>query len=186
MGVGSTREGSTIRVTTILIGLVLGAALIAGSVQAQTDDHLKCYQIKGDLKLKGLVDINTPQFGLDPGCKITKAKFFCAPATKSNVDVAESKSKDPITPLPLSAPPAAGDRICWQVKCPEPLPPTQVVTDQFGTQTLTKFKTKLLCTPAVKGTEFCGDGVINDSECEPSDTADLLITNPERRVSTGV
>ncbi len=63
-------------ISLIRLGLALGAALIAGSVQAQTEDHLKCYQIKGDLKLKGLVDIETPQFGLDPDCKITKAKFF--------------------------------------------------------------------------------------------------------------
>ncbi len=153
------------RVSIIIIGLgiMLGAVLIAGAVQAQTNDHLKCYQVKGDLKLKGLVDIETPQFGLEPGCKIKKAKFFCAPATKSNVDVVDGE-KQPITPLLLSAPPAPGDRICWQVKCPEPFPPDTEVTDQFGTQTLTKFKTKLLCTPAVKGTEFCGDGVLNGSE----------------------
>ena len=50
----------------IRLGLALGAALIAGSVQAQTEDHLKCYRIKGDIKLKGLVNIETAQFGLDP------------------------------------------------------------------------------------------------------------------------
>ncbi len=91
-----------VSISPIGLGLALGVALIAGSVQAQTDDHLKCYQIKGDLKLKGLVDIETPQFGLDPECKITKAKLFCVAATKSNVDVVDGKTKDPITPLPLS------------------------------------------------------------------------------------
>ena len=159
-----------VSIRLIRLGLALGAALIAGSVQAQTEDHLKCYRIKGDIKLKGLVNIETAQFGLDPDCKITKAKFFCVPATKSNVDVVDAKTKDPITPLPLSGRPAPGDRICWQVKCPGALPPDQVVTDQFGTQNLTKFKTKLLCTLAVKGTEFCGDGTVNGSEvCEPTD-----------------
>ena len=157
------------RVSIILIGLGLGAALITGPVQAQTNDHLQCYQVKGDLKLKGLLDLTTPQFGLEEGCKINKAKFFCVPATKSNVDVVD-RDKQPVTPLPFSAPPAPGDRICWKVKCPEPFPDDQTVTDQFGTQTLTKFKTKLLCTPAVKGTVFCGDGTVNGSEvCEPTD-----------------
>ncbi|MFQ5513234.1 MAG: hypothetical protein ACE5FG_02260, partial [Myxococcota bacterium] len=103
----------------------------AAPALAQTNDHLKCYQIKGDLKLKGFVDLETPQVGLEPGCKITKAKFFCAPATKSNVDVVD-RAKQPVTPLPLSALPAPGDRLCWQVKCPEPFPADQVVTDQFG------------------------------------------------------
>ncbi len=162
------------RVSIILIGLVLalGAALIAGSVQAQTNDHLKCYRVKGDLKLKGFVNIETPQFGLEPGCKIGKPKFFCVPATKSDVAVIDGKTKQPITPLPLSAPPAPGDRICWQMKCPVSSPPDQVVTDQFGTQTLTKFKARLLCTPAVKGTEFCGDGTRNGSEeCDGGDDA---------------
>ena len=160
------------RAAIILIGLglALGAVPMAGPVQAQTNDHLKCYKIKGDLKLKGLLDLTTPQFGLEPGCKISKAKLFCVPATKSNVDVLDGSTKEPITPLPFSASPAPGDRVCWKVKCPEPFPSDQVVTDQFGTQTLTKFKTKLLCTPAVKGTEFCGDGLISGGEvCEPTD-----------------
>ena len=152
------------------LGLTLGATLVVGSVQAQTEDHLTCYQVKGDLKLKGLLDLTTPQFGLEEGCRITKPKFFCVPATKSNLDVVDGKTKEPITPLPFSAAPAPGDRICWKVKCPEPFPPDQLVTDQFGTQTLTRLKAKLLCTPAVKGTDFCGDGVITGSEaCEPAD-----------------
>ncbi len=42
-------------------------------------------------------------------------------------------------------------------------PHTQV-TDQFGTRTLTKWKAKLLCTSAVKGPSYCGDGVIDPGE----------------------
>ena len=161
---------SIVSITRIGLRLAFGAALLGGSVQAQTDDHLQCYQVKGDLRLKGFVDIETPQFGLAPGCKITKPKFFCAPATKNSLAVVDSSTKQPITPLPFSAPPAPGDRICWKVKCPSAFPSDQVVTDQFGTQTLTKFRTRFLCTPAVKGTEFCGDGSINGSEdCEPAD-----------------
>ena len=102
-----------------LLGVLL-IVLMSHIGQAQTNDHLKCYQVKGDLRLKGLVDIETPQFGLEPGCKIKKAKFFCVPATKSNVDLVNGSTQEPITPLPVSALPAPGDRLCWQVRCPEP------------------------------------------------------------------
>lgn len=94
------------RLSIILIGLGLTLGF-STSAQAQTDDHLKCYQVKGDLKLKGLVDIETPQFGFEPDCTIGRAKFFCAPATKSTVNVLDGKTKDPITPLLLGVLPQA-------------------------------------------------------------------------------
>jgi hypothetical protein len=37
----------------------------------------------------------------------------------------------PITPLAVSGP-DPGDRVCYNVKCPEPFPPDTEVTDQFG------------------------------------------------------
>jgi hypothetical protein len=73
----------------------------------------------------------------------------------------------PVVPLPLYAPPAPADRICYKVKCPVPPPPfpaNQNVTDQFGNRTLTNFTASYVCTPAVLGAGFCGDGVINGSE----------------------
>jgi hypothetical protein len=53
-------------------------ALLAtvGTSHAQIADHLKCYKIKDPLKIIGSVDLNTPQLGLDPGCRITSAKLF--------------------------------------------------------------------------------------------------------------
>src|SRR4030095_1336400 len=39
-----------------------------------------------------------------------------------------------------------------------------------GTRTLTKFKASMVCTPAVKGTTYCGDGIKNGSEsCDAAD-----------------
>jgi hypothetical protein len=73
----------------------------------------------------------------------------------------------PIVPLPVYAPPAPVDRICYKVKCPippPPFPPDQNVTDQFGNRTLMKFKAAFMCTPAVKGPSFCGDGIIDPGE----------------------
>ena len=125
-------------------------ATAAVPVHAQVADHLKCYQVKDSLNLAGTVDLDTPQFGLDPGCKISKAKLFCVPGTKTNVNVVDKKTNLPITPLPVSGP-DPGDRICYKVKCLA-VPTDQTVTDQFGTRTLTKLKPSLLCAPAIKGT----------------------------------
>ncbi len=159
-----------VRIAAILVSGLILASISPGKAQAQANDHLTCYKIRGEGKLKGLLDIETPDVGLAAGCKITKPKFFCAPATRGNVAVLDTITRTPVTPLPLIAPPAPSSRICWQVKCPAPYPPDQLVTDQFGTQTLSRLRTKFLCTPAVLGTDFCGDGTITGAEeCEPED-----------------
>lgn len=154
------RSLTTVSAAVAAVGLL---AILATTASAQ--DHEKCYKIKDPAKIKGFVDLTTPQFGLEPGCKVSAAKLFCAPASKSNVTI--TSLGIPVVPLPLYAPPAPGDRICYQVKCPippPPFPPDQVVTDQFGTRTLSTFKAFLMCTPAVKGPSYCGDGVVDPGE----------------------
>jgi hypothetical protein len=72
----------------------------------------------------------------------------------------------------LSRGPQPGDEICYKAKCPTPVVPIpdQLIIDEFGSRTLTKFKTSYLCTPAVKGASYCGDGTIDaGEECEPTD-----------------
>jgi hypothetical protein len=143
--------------------LLLVTTAASAHAQAQ-NDHLKCYKVKDALKLAAVVDLNSPQFGLEAGCKVSKAKFFCVPATKTVISAVDKATGLPITPLPVSGP-DAGDRICYKVKCPIVVPiPDQQVTDQFGTRTITKFKASYLCTPAVKGATYCGDGIANGSE----------------------
>jgi hypothetical protein len=150
---------------------VLLMVTLAAPLSAQVADHLKCYQMKDTLNLGGTADLDTPQFGVDPGCKIFRAQLFCVPAIKTNVSVVNKKTRQSITPLPFSGAPQPGDQICYKVKCPTPLAPMpdQAVTDQFGNRTLTKFKASFLCTPAVKGAAYCGDGTIDaGEECEPT------------------
>jgi hypothetical protein len=150
------------------LGLVVAVALGFALSSAYAQDHEKCYQIKDPAtKLKGFVDLTTPQFGLEPGCKLGPAKYFCAPASKSNVAVIDKNTGLPVVQLPVYAPPATIDRICYKVKCPTPpppFPPDQNVTDQFGNRTIVKFKAAYMCTPAVKGPGFCGNGVIDPGE----------------------
>jgi hypothetical protein len=129
-------------------------AVIAAPAQAQVPDHLKCYTIKDPLALAGIVDLDSPQFGLEAGCRISRAHLFCVPATKTVVSAMDKKTGMPISPLPVSGP-DAGDRVCYKIKCPvspPPPPPDTVATDQFGTRTLTKFKASWVCAPAVMGT----------------------------------
>jgi hypothetical protein len=144
--------------------LSLGVCSPAAAILPPSD-HEKCYKITDPAKIKGTVDLTTPQFGLEPGCKVGAAKYFCAPASKSNVTV--TSKGVPVVPLPVYAPPAPTDRICYKIKCPvppPPFPPDQNVTDQFGNRTLAKFTAAFMCTPAVKGAGFCGNGVIDPGE----------------------
>src|SRR5262245_30430717 len=101
---------------------------------AEIPDHLKCYQIKDPLGLKGVLDVDTPQFGADPGCAVSKAKLFCVPASKV-VQSAKGKHSGAITPLPVAGVPTSDDRVCYKLKCAAQ-PADQEVTDQFGTRTL--------------------------------------------------
>src|SRR2546426_4175192 len=128
-----------------------GLFFASAPLHAQVPDHLKCYRIKDPVKLTGIVNLNTPQFGAENGCTISTASLFCVPATKAVVSAKDKATGSPITPLKFWAPPAPGDRVCYKVKCPRPSPADQQVTDQFGTRILARPKAALLCTPAVKG-----------------------------------
>jgi len=148
------------------LAAVVAAGLLAGlAATASAQDHEKCYKIKDPAKIKGVVDLTTPAFGLEPGCTVSGAKYFCTPAFKTFVSATSAGA--PILPLPVYAPPASVNRICYKVKCPlppPPFPPDQNVTDQYGNRTLTKFKAFFMCTPAVMGPNYCGNGVIDAGE----------------------
>jgi hypothetical protein len=136
-------------------------------------DHLKCFKVKDPLKLAGVADLDSPQLGgLDAGCTVSRTKLFCVPASKTVVSATDRATGNPITPLPLTTTPTQDDRVCYKVRCPAPaLPlPDQIITDQFGTRTVGKLKASLVCTPAVQGSSFCGDGTVDAGEdCETGD-----------------
>ena len=171
-----------------LMGGVMALMITAVPARASVDDHLRCYSVNDGLRLSAVVDLSSPQFGVDSGCKVSSARLFCVAAAKT-VDSAENRqTRMPITPLPVTGP-DAGDRICYKVKCPAPPAPIpdQSATDQFGTRTVNKFKVSLLCTPAFTGTaRFVdnGDGTVTDHytglQWEKKDGADGIgdDTNP--------
>jgi hypothetical protein len=124
--------------------LLLGAASALAQPFTPLADHLKCYKVKDPLKLVGVVDLDSPQLGLEQGCKIGKAKLFCVPVRKRVVQVT------PSTPMPILGDQQVDDRICYKIKCPTTVIPPKDVVDQFGMRVLTKFRASLLCTPARK------------------------------------
>src|SRR5262245_7471662 len=133
---------------TIAAGMMLTLAVCRPAF-AQVTDHLKCYQIKDTINLGGVVDLQSPspQFGIELGCKVSRAKLFCVPVSKTVVSAENKSTRQPIIPLPFDAAPRPGDQICYKVKCPTlPAPiPNQPGTDQFGSHTFSKFKTSFLC-----------------------------------------
>jgi hypothetical protein len=155
-----TRFRTAVTVTAALVVLAANAA-------AQTD-HLKCYKLKDTLKLAGVLDLESPQFGMDAGCIVSKAKLFCVPATKAVVSATDRATGNPIAPLSFAAAPTPDDRVCYKIRCPAFVEiPDQSVTDQFGSRVVSKLKPSLICTPAVKGAAFCGNGTIDAGEqCE--------------------
>lgn len=129
-------------IATLLLSLILAAP-----GHAQIADHLNCYQIKDPLNLAGVVDLDSPQLGVEAGCKVSRAKYFCVPTRKTVVSAMDKKTKQPITPLPISGP-DPGNRICYKVTCPKEVIPDREVVDQFGMRSLSKLKVAILCTPA--------------------------------------
>src|SRR5262245_13940403 len=102
--------------------LLLAGSLAAAPASAQIADHLQCYRARDDARVTGTADIDATQFGLSQDCRIKRTRFFCAPAAKSDVHV----NVDPL--LPLAAPPAAGDYVCYKAICPNTNIPDQTVT----------------------------------------------------------
>jgi len=150
------RTTNSLRIATFAVAASLAAA--ADSAGAETADHLECYKAKDTLALLATVDLESPQFGANPNCTVSKAKFFCVPAIKTVIGpVAEEHMHGP----------DPGDRICYKVTCKEQLTPSpgqSLVADQFGGRSLTRRKTAMLCTPAVK----VQAGWLGRTEIEPA------------------
>jgi hypothetical protein len=167
-------------------------AFAAGTARAQPLDHLQCYKISDPHKFRGVVNLDSPQFGLTGGCKIKiRGTKLCAPTTKQLV------SFDPDTPLvAFTSEDLVFDRICYRVKCPNAAIPPQEVTDQFGTRTVSiRSSVVEVCTPAVKGpapVPSCGNAIVEPGEecespldctggagCSPSCTCQCAFADPQ-------
>src|SRR5262245_41292642 len=124
---------------------VLLGAVLASTAHGQVFDHLKCQKMTDTLRLKATADFAAldPNFSAQ-GCIITKGKYLCVPATKSNVQPPEA------APLDINGQQLQNSFICYRAKCPGAPAPTDV-SDQFGSRTLSRFVTSFICAPAVEG-----------------------------------
>ena len=103
---------------------------------AQTLDHLQCYKSRDPVKVDSIATLDSAQFGLEPGCKISRAAFICVPGSSSLASSA------------VVGQALQDSRICYKVKCPNAAAPDVQLGDQFGTRVFTGLKTSMLCTPA--------------------------------------
>ena len=126
--------------------LALALTVLASGARAQMLDHLKCHKMKDPQRLKATVDFAAieAQFSAQ-GCLLGKPKFFCVPGTKDNVQPPD------VVKFNVNGQQLENDFICYNAKCPG-TPPDTGVTDQFGSRTQTKYKSSLICTPAIEGT----------------------------------
>src|SRR5262249_20858074 len=92
-------------------GISVMLALASVSARAHVPDHLACYKIKDAFRLKGVVNLDTPELGPATGCRVSAAKLFCVAAAKTVVNVANGST--PITPLPFTGTPGPDDRVCY-------------------------------------------------------------------------
>jgi hypothetical protein len=128
--------------TIVRLGFALGLALALGMsvrAEAQTRDHLQCFQVRDPLKLKGTVDVES-KLGLEPGCKISRVGLYCSPAEKTVVAAN-------VAVLSIDGAALPGDLMCYRILCRKPFPPDQDVTDQFGSRQVKMLVPKLLCAP---------------------------------------
>jgi len=127
-----------------MLGKLVAATMIASVAFAATPDHLRCYKV-ADSAAKGAYSADLT--GLAPGtsgCTIKlPGKLLCVEAEKTNV-----------TPPPTigGSGPAAGEFLCYKLKCPRGTAAPVDWVDQFGARTVTPLASKLVCAPRLAST----------------------------------
>src|SRR5262245_58154055 len=108
------REGDMRQFRGMLWMAMVPALLLPSAPRAQVPDHLKCYKIKESAK-KVTYTADLGGLAPEPGCQVkVPGKLLCVETTKTNV-----------SPTPPGAPAgqAAGQFLCYKVKCPKGVPP---------------------------------------------------------------
>jgi hypothetical protein len=161
------QEGWLMRTLLVLVGL---AVPMLG--HGQVADHLKCYAIKDSLRESGVNPVKTYTADLnglvpEPGCVIKMpAKYACVDTTKANVQP---------TPPGAAPGPAAGQFLCYKLKCAKAGAPAVTLGDQFGTRAVTARGAKFLCAPAIPATTSTTESTTTTSTtttfCPPATAA---------------
>src|SRR5690242_4819887 len=127
-----------------MLGKLVAATMIASVAFAATPDHLRCYKVKDSAAKSGY---SADLTGLAPGttgCTIkVPGQLLCVETEKTNV-----------TPPPAidGSGPAAGEFLCYKLKCPRGTAAPVDWVDQFGARTVTPLTSKLVCAPRLAST----------------------------------
>jgi hypothetical protein len=126
----------------------------APDCSAQVFDHMECFKVKTDEKLKATLDLDpgtNPPFQLAEGCTIGKAAKICVPIMRPayTVDPASTVTENPL----YEGPTMETASICYKVKCPKESPPfpdqpSVELLDHFGSRAFEKVKVSEICAPA--------------------------------------
>jgi hypothetical protein len=126
-----------------MVGIAIALPTLA--LAQPTPDHLACYKVK-DRAGRGRFTLTVTNGGVTQACSVKlPAQLGCIESVKADVVPA------PPGGGPQSA--AAGNFLCYHLKCPKPFPPDVEMTDQLGGQRVVRFRgAQLLCAPATRGT----------------------------------
>jgi len=127
---------------------VLGALALAAPSFAQTMDHLACYKVRDPAR--GRFTMVVSNAGVTQNCTAKlPAKMACIESSASG-----------ITPTPPGGGPsssAAGNFLCYTVKCARPSPPAFAMADELGgSRGVDLRKAQLVCTEASRGGVVAG------------------------------
>jgi hypothetical protein len=199
--IGKIRIGRIVGLIAIVLAVSAGTALIATDAGAQgkgcvssagivtQPDHLKCYRIADPFINTDVLSLDSPQFGIEPGCQVKgHAVQFCVPVCKTIVG--------PVPPPAgtgfKATTPLTDDELCYFVSCTTNNAPRKLgVIDQFAKRTITVGGADLICAPAAKVPALpCGfvPGVVpSPAQCGgacPTDQACKF--TPPKKTPTGV
>jgi len=125
-----------IRVAALLGTMALAAAPAAF---AQTGGAVTCYRVKDPVPHRAFT-MSVTNAGVTQSCRVkVPARLGCLGTQISGVAPA---------PPGVPSPGAAGDLLCYRIRCPLPVPPAVTKDDELGGRRIVKFRrAQLLCTP---------------------------------------
>lgn len=199
--IGKTRIGRIVGLIVIASAVAIGTAFIATDAAAQgtgcvssagtvtQPDHLKCYRIADPFINIDVLNLDSPQFGLEQGCQVRgHAVQFCVPVCKTIV----GPVPPPIGTGFQATLPLTDDELCYFVSCPTSNAPRKLgVIDQFAKRTIATGAADLICAPAAKlpapPCGFVPGAVMSAAQCGGACPADQACKfTPPKRTAAGV
>jgi len=119
-------------------------ALLSGLATAQTRDHHACYKVK-DSAPSASFSVTVTNAGVTQSCKVqTPAKLGCLESALSGFN--------PSPPGATVSANAAGNVLCYRLKCPKAFPPDAQMSDALGGSRTVSFRAaRFVCAPATQG-----------------------------------